>query len=486
MDGNRLSGSIPAAFGNMTSLQNLNLAANNFTGGVPSELGHLGLLFSLNLSHNAISGSIPASLGNNSKLRSVDLSGNLLMGTIPVGIGKLGDLLFLDMSKNMLSGKIPDELGNLAQLQILLDLSSNSLSGGIPSNLVKLRTLQKLNLSHNDLSGSIPQWFSDMRSLETVDFSYNRLTGEIPSIQNTSADAYIGNSGLCGNVQGIASCDHSSSSASSGHHKKIVIASVVSVVGVVLLAAIAACLILIYRRRPREPKVLEANSNDAFESMIWEKEGKFTFFDIVNATDNFNEIFCIGKGGFGTVYRAELASGQVVAVKRFHVVETGDISDVNKKSFENEIKALTEVRHRNIVKLHGFCTSGDYMYLVYEYLERGSLAKTLYGEDGKKKLDWDVRMKVIQGVAHALAYLHHDCNPPIVHRDITLNNILLESDFEPRLCDFGTAKLLGSASTNWTSVAGSYGYMAPGIFLVYTILYVFGANSTFYPIVVYL
>jgi len=141
---------------------------------------------------------------------------------------------------------------------------------------------------------------------------------------------------------------------------------------------------------------------------------------------------------------------------------TMETSEVSKKSFENEIKALTEVRHRNIVKLHGFCTSGDYMYLVYEYLERGSLGKTLYSEEGKKKLDWGTRVKVVQGVAHALAYLHHDCNPAIVHRDITVNNILLESEFEPRLSDFGTAKLLGSASTNWTSVAGSYGYMAPG------------------------
>jgi serine/threonine protein kinase len=230
----------------------------------------------------------------------------------------------------------------------------------------------------------------------------------------------------------------------------------------VLLAGIVACLILACRRRPREQKVLEASTNDPYESVIWEKEGKFTFLDIVNATDSFNEFFCIGKGGFGSVYKAELPSGQVVAVKRFHVAETGDISEVSKKSFENEIKALTEVRHRNIVKLHGFCTSGDYMYLVYEYLERGSLGKTLYGEEGKKKLDWGLRVKVVQGVAHALAYLHHDCSQPIVHRDITVNNILLESEFEPRLSDFGTAKLLGSASTNWTSVAGSYGYMAPG------------------------
>jgi hypothetical protein len=206
--------------------------------------------------------------------------------------------------------------------------------------------MQKLNVSHNELSGTIPTGFSSMSSLETVDFSYNQLTGEIPSgkaFENTSAEAYIGNVGLCGNVQGMPSCDPPTTS---GHHKRTVIEIVFSVIGAVLLLAMVAFLILACRRRPCEQKV-----NDPYESMIWEKESKFTFLDIVNATDSFNEAFCIGKGGFGRVYKAELPCVQVVAVKRFHVAETGDISEVSKKSFENEIKALTEVRHRNIVIL---------------------------------------------------------------------------------------------------------------------------------------
>ena len=103
------------------------------------------------------------------------------------------------------------------------------------------------------------------------------------------------------------------------------------------------------------------------------------------------------------------------------------------------------------------------MYLVYEYVERGSLGKILYGLDKKEDdLGWDKRVRIVQGLAHALAYLHEDCSPPIVHRDVSLNNILLEWDFEPRLSDFGTARLLNPDSSNWTAVAGSYGYMAPG------------------------
>ncbi|KAI4301049.1 hypothetical protein L6164_034368 [Bauhinia variegata] len=105
------------------------------------------------------------------------------------------------------------------------------------------------------------------------------------------------------------------------------------------------------------------------------------------------------------------------------------------------------------------------MYLVYEHIDRGSLRKVLYGDEGSLELNWRSRVKIVQGIAHALAYLHSDCSPPIVHRDVTLNNILVDSEFEPRLADFGTAKLLSTNTTSWTSIAGSYGYMAPVIYI---------------------
>ncbi|KAF5176026.1 Receptor-like protein kinase [Thalictrum thalictroides] len=123
---------------------------------------------------------------------------------------------------------------------------------------------------------------------------------------------------------------------------------------------------------------------------------------------------------------------------------SGDIPQLNLRSFQNEIRTLTEVRHRNIVKLNGFCSEQGCMYLVYRYIQRGSLGKFLYEEEAGRELDWATRVKILGGVAHAISYLHHDCSPTIVHRDISVNNILLERDFEPRLSDFGTAKLLSS------------------------------------------
>ncbi|KAI8523113.1 hypothetical protein RHMOL_Rhmol13G0049100 [Rhododendron molle] len=153
--------------------------------------------------------------------------------------------------------------------------------------------------------------------------------------------------------------------------------------------------------------------------------------------------------------------GQPVAVKRLSVTDSNDIPLVNRRSFENEIRTLTKVRHRNIIKLYGFCSMKGYMYLVYEYIERGSMGKVLYNDDGAVELGWGTRVRIVQGVAHSLAYLHHDCSPPVVHRDVSVNNILLESELQPRLSDFGTARLLNPDSSNWTSVAGSCGYMAP-------------------------
>ncbi|KAJ0792481.1 putative protein kinase RLK-Pelle-LRR-XI-1 family [Helianthus annuus] len=185
----------------------------------------------------------------------------------------------------------------------------------------------------------------------------------------------------------------------------------------------------------------------------------------MNATKNFNEKYCIGKGSFGSVYKATLPTGQIVAVKKLKTTSTDEVPAKNKQSFENEIPALTEVRHRNIIKLYGYCCKESEMYLVYEYMEKGSLGNVLYGVEAILNLEWATRVNIVQDLAHALAYLHHDCNPPIVHRDVSINNVLLETDMVPRLSDFGTAKLLNPDSSNWTGVAGSYGYMAPELAL---------------------
>ncbi|XP_041028070.1 MDIS1-interacting receptor like kinase 2-like [Juglans microcarpa x Juglans regia] len=181
--------------------------------------------------------------------------------------------------------------------------------------------------------------------------------------------------------------------------------------------------------------------------------------EIIRATKTFNDIYCIGKGGYGTTYQAKLSSGEMVAVKKLH--QLLDDEKRSRKAFLNEIKALTKVRHRNIIKLHGFCSHARHSFLVYEYLEIGSLARMLEIEEYAKDFDWSKRLNIVKGVAYALSYMHHDCSPPIIHRDIKSNNILLDSQYEAHVSDFGTAKILELDSSNWTSLAGTYGYIAP-------------------------
>ena len=133
-------------------------------------------------------------------------------------------------------------------------------------------------------------------------------------------------------------------------------------------------------------------------------------------------------GTHGSVYRANLSSTNTVVVKKLHLPCNDDKH--LQKEFLCEIKALTEIRHRNIVKLLGFCSHKLHSLLVYEYLERGSLAMMLIQDDEAKELRWDKRVNIVKGVAHALCYMHHDCIPPIVHRDISSKNILLDAEYE--------------------------------------------------------
>eukprot|EP00262_Sarcandra_glabra_P006946 TRINITY_DN1950_c0_g1_i3.p1 TRINITY_DN1950_c0_g1~~TRINITY_DN1950_c0_g1_i3.p1 ORF type:complete len:505 (+),score=51.39 TRINITY_DN1950_c0_g1_i3:768-2282(+) len=373
------------------------------------------------------------------------------------------NLLSLDLSNNKLSGEIPYQLGNLIQLQSILNLSNNFLSGAIPQNLRKLSMLENLNLSHNNLSGEIPSTLSGMISLQTVDLSYNQLVGPIRDIfQNKTSMYFEGNSGLCSDAQGLIPCNSDSQgNGPNKHHRKVLIAIVVPTVSIFFIVALIEGFLLVSRKWKRAAEDTNRSSEVSCQSLIWDREVKFTFNDIIRATDDFSERYSIGKGGFGSVYKAEFLTGQIVAVKRLHISDSSDISTTNRASFENEIITLREIRHRNIVKLYGFCSVKGCMYLVYGYVARGSLGKVLYGADGGVMLDWATRVKIIQGVAHALSYLHHDCSPAIVHRDISLNNVLLEEEFVPRVSDFGTARLLNPDSSVWTPIVGSYGYMAP-------------------------
>ena len=175
------------------------------------------------------------------------------------------------------------------------------------------------------------------------------------------------------------------------------------------------------RKKTKETMIDKVTQEKVFS--IWSFDGANVFKQIVEATNNFSETHCIGTGGYGSVYKARVSTCEIFAVKKIHMIQ--DDCCVSEAMFNSEIEALVRIRHRNIVKLFGYCSCRKERFLIYEYMERGDLAKSLKDNERAIELDWRRRMHIMLDVVHALAYMHHDCSSPIVHRDITSNNFCL-------------------------------------------------------------
>ncbi|KAL8128267.1 hypothetical protein AgCh_015006 [Apium graveolens] len=460
ISGNSISGSIPPEISNITRLQKLDLSTNQLVGEIPKDLGRLTNLLDLRLSNNQLSGNVPLELGLISTLNYLDLSRNSFNGSIPGNIGNSQQLFYLNFSINNLSQEIPTGISKLSHLTSL-DLSYNALTGKIPSQISSMGSLESLNISHNIISGSLPKAFDDMPGLLHVDISFNKLQGPIPNskaFMNASIETVQGNDGLCGNITGLQPCTNPSSAdrnSSKKDHKLILLILLPCLGAALLIWAALGILVYLRKKRTTEIQINDQENEELF--MVSSFNGKELYNEIIKSTKDFDDFYCIGKGGFGSVYKAMLQSTDTVAVKKLH--SSSEIAD--RSGFINEVRALTEIRHRNIVKLLGYCSQHPHSFLVYQYLENGSLEAMLSKDVEAKELNWQMRVKIIKGVAHALSYMHHDCSPPIVHRDISSKNILLNSDYEACISDFGTAKLLKTDSSNWSAVAGTYGYVAP-------------------------
>ncbi|KAJ9182692.1 hypothetical protein P3X46_006657 [Hevea brasiliensis] len=466
---NNISGTIPADIVMAAQLHLLDLSSNHLEGKIPKELGKL-TLFVLSLDDNELSGGIPEEIGLLSVLERLNLAANNLSGAIPKQLGDCSKLLFLNLSKNKFSEGIPVELGNLPILESL-DLSQNLLTAVIPPQLGELQRMETLNLSHNLLSGCIPTTFDYLSSLTVVNISYNELEGPIPhckAFQLAPFEALQNNRGLCGNNTRLAAC------ASVAINKtirkkdsKLVAVIVIPIVCSLFLFIVLVGGFFLLRQiiRNRKAKSKEGPSHENIYA-IWGHDKDMQYENIVKATEEFNPKYCIGVGGYGIVYKAVLPTGRVVAVKKLHQPQNGEMTDF--KAFKSEICALINIRHRNIVKFYGFCSHTKHSFLVYEFTERGSLRNILSNVEQAVVLSWFRRLNVVKGIANALTYMHHDCFPSIIHRDISINNVLLDSEFEAHVSDFGTARILMPDSSNWTSFAGTFGYSAPE--LAYTMI----------------
>ncbi|KAJ9541263.1 hypothetical protein OSB04_027769 [Centaurea solstitialis] len=225
-----------------------------------------------------------------------------------------------------------------------------------------------------------------------------------------------------------------------------IIIGVTSIAGLFLLILVA---ISLWYSRWRKSKDIEKDTSEL------QGAKSYSYRDLKLATNNFSEEHLVGKGGFGEVFKATVDGGVVVAIKKLHVGSRA------KKEFENEIKLISNVRHRNLIQQLGWCIDGPELLLVLEYMPHGSLDKFLWGEK-RGLLNWKQRSDVILGIAKGLAHLHEEFHVKIIHRDIKSSNILLDNDFQPKIADFGLARFQPEDETHVsTRFAGTMGYTAP-------------------------
>uniref|UniRef100_A0A453A5Q1 non-specific serine/threonine protein kinase n=1 Tax=Aegilops tauschii subsp. strangulata TaxID=200361 RepID=A0A453A5Q1_AEGTS len=457
---NYLTGELPRGFLYLPALTTVELQSNYLTGHLPEDdsipAEERKMLSLLNLSSNRFNGSLPSSVGIFSSLQTLLLSGNQLAGGIPPEVGRLKRLLKLDLSGNNLTGEVPGEIGECTSLTFL-DLSVNQLTGAIPgARLAEIKVLNYLNVSWNKLDGGVPAEMGGMKSLTAADFSHNDLSGVVPQsgqFAYFNATSFAGNPRLCGTT--IASSNPCNLTSMSGPGRlKLAAALGLLACSVAFAAAAVATTRSAMQRRRRQ------RGSGGWRMTAFQQKVSFGWSDVVQCV---KENHVVGRGGAGTVYRGTMPGGESVAVKRITATGGGGGDD---GGFSAEVRTLGRIRHRHIVRLLAICSSGDGKsnLLVYEYMAQGSLGDVLHGEGGEGNvMAWATRLRVATEAAMGLCYLHHDCSPAILHRDVKSNNILLDQGMEAHVADFGLAKYLrhGAASECMSAIAGSYGYIAP-------------------------
>lgn len=466
---NNLNGSIPQTLTMLPNLTYLDLSNNNFKGEIPQEFGNVQYL---NISCNSFESELPTSIWNSSNLQIFSASFSKITGQIPDFVD-CKSIYKIELQGNSITGTIPWNIGDCEKL-LQLNLSKNNLTGIIPYEISTLPSITDVDLSQNSLTGTIPSSFNNCSTLENFNISFNSLTGPIPSsgvFQSLHPSSYSGNENLCGRflakpcADDVLTAGENELEVHRQQPKKTAGAIVWIIaaafgIGLFVLVAGTRCFQTNYNRR--------FNGNDANgEVGPWKLTAfqrlNFTAEDVLECVSMSDKI--LGMGSTGTVYKAELPGGEIIAVKKLWSKQKENSSIIRRRrGVLAEVDVLGNVRHRNIVRLLGCCSNKEITMLLYEYMPNGNLDEFLHAKNKGDNMviasDWFTRYKIALGVAQGISYLHHDCDPVIVHRDLKPSNILLDGEMEARVADFGVAKLI-QTDESMSVIAGSYGYIAP-------------------------
>ncbi|KAK9129874.1 hypothetical protein Sjap_010361 [Stephania japonica] len=482
---NSFTGPIPTSFANLGNLSSLDLSFNYLSGSIPGEIGMLGSLKSLNLSGNSFSSGIPPEIGNLSGLVELDLGFNALSGSVPAELGGLRSLERLVAGNNSLSGELPERAFSRMERLNFVVFRFNSMSGRVPESLWGLPGLSFLDISYNNFTGVLPNVRSN-GSAAIFNLSHNQFYGNLSAqferfsfidlsdnyFQGRVLGDYLGNVSLVRNCLrnvlnqktleecrlfysekglvfddfGIINETQPVAPEPARKRKKRLVYILAGIFGGLAFIVVLVVLVVCFSRtrergsgdqegRGVTPATVGggANTPPVVVSLNFSNLGdSFTYDQLLRVTGDFSDSNFIKHGHSGDLFKGILENGTIVVVKRV------DMDLIKKGSYMAELELLSKISHNRLVPLLGHCLERENeKLLVYKYMPNGDLFNSLHrktdpGDDSLQSLDWITRLKIAIGAAEGLSYLHHECNPPLIHR--RLSDLLLD-DFSCKLKD---------------------------------------------------
>ncbi|KAL1550705.1 putative inactive receptor kinase [Salvia divinorum] len=410
-----------------------------------------------------LKGVIPSNtLSRLSHLQILSLRSNDLTGSFPADLLQLPDLIGLHLQRNGFHGPLPSNLSLWKNLTVL-NLSENEFNGSIPSSLVNLTHLTVLNLANNSLSGDVPD--INIPSLQFLDLSNNNLTGVLPrSLSRFPSSSFSGN-----NLSTPASSPPPSLSPSPSpqHSSKFSETAVLGIIigsCVVAFVSIALLLIVTNRKIDDDGEILTAAKKEKpvkKTKMTPDGNSKLVFFEGSNLAFDLEDLLrasaeVLGKGTFGTTYKAALEDATIVAVKRLKEVVVG------RKEFEQQMETAGSIKHENVATLRAYYYSKDEKLVVYDYYNQGSASSLLHARRGGDRvpLDWETRLRIATGAARGIACIHTQSGGKLVHGNVKASNIFLNSKHFGCVSDLGLATVMSPVAAPGTRSAG---YRAPEV-----------------------